>query len=282
MTAGGVVAGERDGGGSGGGASLLWLPDAAARADLATFAARARRVDADGAVRLVAHGNVLTVTACALHGASGPTVLAMRALVLAAASDVDATVPAAALVDHLARDEAAGPGVAAPGAAGPGAAAPGAAGPGVVAPPAAHEGATSAGAPAAGGGQYGVPLPPGAAVRAAWAGLLPPRRGWERTGAVPVAVLAAAAREGIAAVAAGTPSGAGAAAVTRLRAGVWGRPLAGYATVPTGVAFAADAFGFLGGAEEAAADAGLHRAGPWIRLSTPRGHVLARPASLFG
>ena len=99
---------------------------------------------------------------------------------------------------------------------------------------------------------------------------------------MPVAVLAAAAREGIAAVAAGTPSGAGAAAVTRLRAGVWGRPLAGYAGVPTGVAFAADAFGFLGGAEEAAADAGLHRAGPWIRLSTPRGHVLARPASLFG
>jgi len=186
-------------------------------------------------------------------------------------------VPAAALADRLARDEAAGPGVAAPGAAGPGAASP----------PAAHEGATSAGAtsagaPADGGGQYGVPLPPGAAVRAAWAGLLPPRRGWERTGAVPVAVLAAAAREGIAAVAAGTPSGAGAAAVTRLRAGVWGRPLAGYATVPTGVAFAADAFGFLGGAEEAAADAGLHRAGPWIRLSTPRGHVLARPASLFG
>ena len=91
--------------------------------------------------------------------------------------------------------------------------------------------------------------------------MLPPRRGWERTGAVPVAVLAAAAREGIAAVAAGTPPGAGAAAVTRLRAGVWGRPLAGHAGVPIGVAFAADAFGFLAGEGR----------GPRRRASTARG-----------
>jgi hypothetical protein len=222
------------------GAAGLWLPDAAARADLATFAGRARRVDAGGAVRLVAHGNVLAVTACALHGAGGPTVLAMRTLVLATASDVDATVPVAALADRLARDEAAEPGT----------------------------------------GRFAVPLPPAAAVTAAWAGILPPRRGWEQTGALPVAVLAEAAREGIAAVAAGTPPGAGAAAVTRLRAGVWGHPLAGHPGVPSGVAFAADAFGFL---RAGAGDATLHRAGPWVRLSTPRGHVLARmPVSLFG
>jgi len=212
----------------------LWLPDAAARADLATFAGRARRVDTGGAVRLVAHGNVLAVTACALHGASGPTVLAMRTLVLAAASEVDATVPVGALADRLARDELAD----------------------------------------AGTGRFAVPLPPGAAVTAAWAGLMPPRRGWEGTGSVPAATLAAAAREGIAAVAAGTPPGAGAAAVTRLRAGVWGRPLAGRPGVPTGVAFAADAFGFLG---DGTGEATLHRAGRWVRLSTERGHVLSRP-----
>jgi hypothetical protein len=226
----------------------IWLPDAAARADLATFAGRARRVDAGGAVRLVAHGNVLAVTACALHGASGPTVLAMRTLVLADASEVDATVPVAALADRLARDEAAGP--------------------------------ESERTSDPQGGRCAVPLPPGAAVTAAWAGLLPPRRGWERTGAVPAAVLAAAAREGIAAVAAGTTPGAGAAAVTRLRAGVWGRPLAGVPGVPTGVAFATDAFGFLG---DGTGEATLHRAGAWVRLSTPRGHVLSRPPlSLVG
>jgi hypothetical protein len=235
------------------GPATLWLPDEAARADLATFTGRARRVDAAGAVRLVAHGNVLAVTACALHGASGPTVLAMRTLVLAAPSEVDATVPVAALGDRLAREHPAGPGGRPGGQAQPEATA----------------------------GRFAVPMPPGAAVTAAWAGLMPPRRGWERSGTVPAAVLAAAAREGIAAVAAGTPPGAGAAAVTRLRAGVWGRPLAGYAGVPSGAAFAVDAFGFLpaGGPES---EASLHRAGAWVRLSTSRGHVLARtPMSLF-
>jgi hypothetical protein len=50
--------------------------------------------------------------------------------------------------------------------------------------------------------------------------------------------------------------------------------------VPTGVAFAADAFGFVAAGQD---DATLHRAGPWVRLSTARGHVLSRPAmSLFG
>jgi hypothetical protein len=220
----------------------LWLPDGAARADLATFAGRAKRVDAGGAVRLVAHGNVLAVTACALHGAGGPTVLAMRALVLAEPSEVDATVPVAALADRLARPE--------------------------------NEDAA---------GRFAVPLPPATPVTASWAGLSPPRRGWERTGQVPVELLAAAAREGIEAVAAGTPPGAGAAAVGRLRAGVWGRPLAGAAGVPTGVAFAADAFGFLPTGAPDADPVSLHRAGSWVRLTTPRGHVLARPpASLFG
>jgi hypothetical protein len=224
-----------------GAAPALWLPDDATRADLATFAGRAKRVDSAGAVRLVAHGNVLAVTACALHGGGGPTVLAMRALVLAAADDVDVTVPVAALADRLARPENAD-----------------------------------------GSGRFAVPLPPPSPVNVSWAGLSPPRRGWERTGDLPVPTLAAAAREGIEAVAAGTPDIAGAAAVGRLRAGVWGRPLAGFAGVPTGVAFAADAFGFLPTAADDAT-ATLFRAGPWVRLTTSRGHVLARPpASLFG
>lgn len=221
----------------------LWLPDEAARADLATFAGRARRIDSGGAVRLTAHGNVLTVTASALHGAGGPTVLAMRALVLAEASDVDATVPLSDLADRLARRS-----------------------------PLDGDGS----------GRVPVPVPPQTPMTAAWAGVLPPRRGWLSEGVIAVPVLAGAAREGIAAVAAGTPPGAGAAAVARLRAGVWGRPLTGHPGVPTGVAFAADAFGFLGSAGNGSGAAGtvatLFRAGPWIRLSTDRGHVLARPA----
>jgi hypothetical protein len=79
--------------------------------------------------------------------------------------------------------------------------------------------------------------------------------------------------------------------VARLRALVWGRPLAGHDELPAGTAFAAETFGFLGSSrssggvdadevfdQEAAQDVvSLHRAGRWWRLSMSRGHVLARP-----
>jgi hypothetical protein len=106
-----------------------------------------------------------------------------------------------------------------------------------------------------------------------------------------VSDLRRAARSGIEEVAAGTPQIAGAAAVAKLRALVWGRPLLGHTELPAGAAFAAEAFGFLGTSrstggvdadevfdQELNQDAvSLHRAGRWWRLSTNRGHVLARP-----
>ncbi|MFI7586874.1 hypothetical protein ACIB24_07345 [Spongisporangium articulatum] len=123
-------------------------------------------------------------------------------------------------------------------------------------------------------------VPETSAPQAAWAGVLPPRSGWSFEGLVSPDLLRAAASAGIAEVAAGTPDVAGASAVARLRALVWGRALDGL-TVPAGAAFAADAFGFLGGATSEGADAiTLHRAGPWWRLSTTRGHILTRASLL--
>ena len=55
-----------------------------------------------------------------------------------------------------------------------------------------------------------------------------------------------------------------------LRRRVWGAPVGvGW---PRGLAFGAQALGFLGDDREAV----LWRTGPWWRLSTQRGHVLAR------
>lgn len=102
-----------------------------------------------------------------------------------------------------------------------------------------------------------------------WAGVTPPRSGWEPVGTVDVELLRRAAQDGIREIAAGTPEGAGSLAVATLRATVWGRPVAG--GVPAGAAFAAHALGFLVGDL-----ATWHRAGPWGRLSTPVGHVLTR------
>jgi hypothetical protein len=236
----------------------LLLPDPAALADLQTFVGRAKHIDPAGAVRLVAHGLVLAVYAGALHGGGAPTVLAMRILALDEPSDVDVTVPVAAMTDRFALVDRARP-----------------------SRTVLHQDAEP----------IRLALPSMTATGATWAGMEPPRTGWSVEGVVRVADLREAARAGITEVAAGTPQVAGAAAVARLRALVWGRPLAGHDELPAGTAFAAETFGFLGSSrssggvdadevfdQEAAQDVvSLHRAGRWWRLSMSRGHVLARP-----
>ena len=215
----------------------LLLPDAEVVADLATYVARAKRVDPDGAARLVGHGDVLAVYVSPVHGGGGPTVLGMRTLALAAPADLDVTVPLAALTDRFARPASEPPGP--------------------------------------------VPLSvPPAPVSASWAGVSPPRTGWTAVGLVESSTLRTAASGGIAEVALGMPDVAGAAAVARLRGAVWGRPLFGESSaappVPAGVAYVADALGFVTEGEPAA----LYASGPWWRLTTSRGHVLARRPAL--
>jgi hypothetical protein len=118
----------------------------------------------------------------------------------------------------------------------------------------------------------------------AWAGVAPPRSGWDAVGLLDAAVLQEAAERGVREIADGVPTGAGAQAVAQLRARVWGRPLspdpsggADVPDVPAGIAFAADALGFLDDAEPVA----LYRRTPWVRATTRRGHVLARRPALL-
>lgn len=126
------------------------------------------------------------------------------------------------------------------------------------------------------GGAVELPLPPQQAQDASWAGVSPPRSGWQVVGAVDGELLSRAASSGVQEVATGTPDGAGSAAVARLRALVWGREVEDIAGVPKGAAFAAQVLGFLGEQEPVA----LYATGPWRRLTTSRGHVLTRPAPL--
>lgn len=120
-----------------------------------------------------------------------------------------------------------------------------------------------------------LPVPPGE-VSPPWAAVTPPRGGWGPVGPVAVADLQGAARAGIAEVADGAPEGSGSAAVAALRQRVWARPVGEGevpAQVPSGVAFAVDAMGFAAGTDVTS----VHRSGPWVRLTLPAGHVLARP-----
>jgi hypothetical protein len=223
------------------------LRDALALGDLQTFLGRSARVD-DGAVRLIGSGGVLAVYTSVLQPAGlldrAPTVLGLRTFAAETQAPVDSVVPIRALLDRLARLE--GPATGSPGQ------------------------------------PVGVLVPPDTAT-APWAGISPPRAGWERLADVEAAVLREAARAGIDEVAAAVPTGIGEQIVTRVRGEVWGRPVEGAPDVLAGGAFAAYSLGFLGPdpAPDAVADDGeapvaVFRTGPWTRLTTSRGHVLVR------
>ena len=113
--------------------------------------------------------------------------------------------------------------------------------------------------------------------RAPWAGISPPRQGWEAMGTINEVRLTQIARDGIAEVAASLPESVGGPIAARIRGEIWGRGIDLETKVPTGAAFAAAGLGFLTENEEV----GLYHAEGWVRLSSEHGHVLAKAATKF-
>jgi hypothetical protein len=113
--------------------------------------------------------------------------------------------------------------------------------------------------------------------RAPWAGISPPRQGWESLGSINESRLTQIARDGIAEVAASLPESVGGPIAARIRGEIWGRGIDLESRVPTGAAFAAAGLGFLTENEEV----GLYSAEGWVRLSSEHGHVLAKAATKF-
>ena len=105
-----------------------------------------------------------------------------------------------------------------------------------------------------------------------WAAISPPRGGWTPLHGTTSRLLDEVARAGIDAVAGAIPEGMGEQIVHRVRSEVWGQPIRGLEHVPAGAAFAALSLGFLSGDE----DVQIFETGPWTRLTTKRGHVLAK------
>lgn len=113
--------------------------------------------------------------------------------------------------------------------------------------------------------------------RAPWAGISPPRQGWESFGTINETRLTQIARDGIAEVASSLPESVGGPIAARIRGEIWGRGIDLESRVPTGAAFVAAGLGFLTENEEV----GLYHAEGWIRLSSVHGHVLAKAATKF-
>ncbi|WP_460773517.1 hypothetical protein [Microbacterium sp. GXF7504] len=119
---------------------------------------------------------------------------------------------------------------------------------------------------------------PETAVTAPWAGISPPRGGWEPAGEVAASVLAARSQWGMAAVAHDLPADPGEDIVRAVRAQVWGEADPDLLGLPRGVAFAGTALGFVHGEETAT----VRTAPGWTRLTMRRGHVLVRRAVRAG
>ncbi len=189
-------------------ADLGWL-EASARADLRSFAGRARALEPAGVLRWRS-GSGLLVTTVRARGGAGllgrGTVLGMRAVSAPSAPERDAVVSLAALLEALYSTSDALP-----------------------------------------------PSVPPTERAASWVGLAPPRRGWEPWGEIPLPGSDNEPR---------APLGEVTAVVSWLDEQT-ARDAAG----------ALAALGFLTPDARAVR---VFRVGPWTRLSTPMGHVLAR------
>jgi hypothetical protein len=104
-----------------------------------------------------------------------------------------------------------------------------------------------------------------------WAAITPPREGWRRRLGVASSVLSMAAAEGIARVAEAVPGSIGESVLQKVRAEVWGAPIAHNKKIPAGAAFAADALGFLG-----EKNLQVHTLDNWLRLSSKSGYVMVK------
>lgn len=121
-------------------------------------------------------------------------------------------------------------------------------------------------------GKYHVVVPD--SVRAPWAGVSPPRSGWELVGEVQESVLTEIAQAGIAEVADSLPESVGGPIAARIRGEIWGRSMQFDSNVPTGAAFVAAGLGFLTENEVVP----IYETQGWIRLSPMNGHILSKVA----
>jgi hypothetical protein len=127
-------------------------------------------------------------------------------------------------------------------------------------------------------GSPGVPveLPP-SVPGPAWAGMLPPRAGWNALATVPAGALRDAVRVGIDAFARRLElvpvDDRSRARLDAVAADVWRWPVV--AGAPLRAAHAADLVGLLGGDGDVTA----YESGAWLRLACPGGSVALRPAS---
>lgn len=210
--------------------------------DLRAYLTRARKMDPNGIVRLRAFGILLTAYVAPLYSGnileSGPTVLGLRTMELKSEAEISLLVPIQSVLDRLAFSFD----------------------------------EMESKKPA-----DWFKFSMDSTERVPWAGVSPPRTGWEENGTIPESRLTEIARKGISEVAETIPDSVGGPIASRIRAEVWGRAIDPNTMVPAGAAFVAAGLGFLTRDEEV----GVFKSQGWVRLSSTFGHVLSKEAKHF-
>ncbi len=229
------------------------LPTNADVLDLAKYLDRAKRMDPQGAVRLRAYGDVLTVYVAPIFSGDyeedAPLVLGLRTLQLAEATEFDLTVSIAELstkVQSVTNGEVQEEQLSL-----------------------ADRLLNLSGKNQAKENQITLDLD---LVKVSWSTETPTRTGWELGGEIPEAQLTEIARKGIAEVSETLPASVGGPIAARVRSEIWGRAFDYKFPMPMGSAFVAAGLGFLSEGEIVP----WYVSGDWVRLSSEHGHVLAK------
>jgi hypothetical protein len=229
------------------------LPSNADVVDLGKYLDRAIRMDPNGAVRLRAYGDVLTVYVAPIFSGDyeedAPIVLGLRTLQLSEATEFDLTI---LISDLLARVNS-------------------------VAKGEVQEEQLSlsdrllnlTGKGPSKENQIYLDFE---LANVSWSTETPTRTGWEFGGEIPESDLTEIARKGIAEVSETLPSSVGGPIAARVRSEIWGRAFDYKFPLPMGSAFVAAGLGFLTEGEIVP----WYVSGDWVRLSSQHGHVLAR------
>ncbi|NBR65021.1 MAG: hypothetical protein EBT65_03625 [Actinobacteria bacterium] len=236
--------------------SSFVLPDSDDLADLLRFLDRAKRMDANGAVRLRAYGDVLTVYVAPIfageYADENSIVLGLRTLALAKPAEFDLTVAIVPLAESI---EALIAGV-------------------VVEEQLSLSdrlaNLTSRKHTLANEVMLSQDL-----VEVAWSTETPTRTGWVLGGELLEEQLTEIARKGIAEVTETLPTSVGGPIAARVRREIWSRAFDYKFPIPMGAAFVAAGLGFLTEGELVP----WYVSGDWIRLSSQNGHVLAKFAT---
>jgi hypothetical protein len=236
--------------------SSFVLPTKADVEDLGKYLDRAKRMDSNGAVRLRAYGDVLTVYVAPIFSGEyqqdAPIVLGLRTLQLAEATEFDLTVSIADLLERVLS---------------------------VTKGEVQEEQLSLAdrllnlsGNSQQDENKIVLDLD---LVQVAWSTETPTRSGWELGGEIPEGELTEIARKGIAEVSETLPTSVGGPIAARVRSEIWGKAFDYKFPLPRGSAFVAAGLGFLTEGEQVP----WYVSGDWLRLSPAHGHVLSKFAT---